>query len=68
MRPFQVALPLDFLEAYQGGVLAYTYRGIPCLKSPLDLAIYMRALWDEKPRTIIEIGSKLGAALFCSVI
>jgi len=69
LRPFQVGLPLDFLETYQRGVLAYTYRGIPCLKSPLDLAIYMRALWDEKPRTIIEIGSKFGgsALLFCDL-
>jgi cephalosporin hydroxylase len=59
----------DFLKAYQAGVLNYTYKGVPCLKSPIDLGIYLRALWVEKPRTIIEIGSKAGgsALLFSDV-
>ncbi|MFV0513512.1 MAG: CmcI family methyltransferase [Jhaorihella sp.] len=45
--------------------MSYTYKGVRCLKSPIDLAIYMRLIWDLKPRTLIEIGSHSGgSALF----
>ena len=60
MRDFQTPLNSSFLKAYQTGVLSYKYKNIPCLKSPLDMAIYMRLLWLEKPKTIIEIGAKHG--------
>ncbi len=62
MRPFQTAFSREFLEAYQRGSLSYTYKGVPCLKSPIDLAIYLSLLWNEKPRTILEIGSKEGGS------
>ena len=42
--------------------MAYKYRGIECLRSPIDMAIQFRAIWDLKPRTIIEIGSHHGAS------
>lgn len=65
MRPFKTAFSADFLPAYQAGTLNYRYRGVPCLKSPIDLAVYMRLLWQEQPATLIEIGSKHGgSALF----
>lgn len=69
MRSFQTAFSGDFLQGYQRGSLAYTYKGVPCLKSPIDLAIYLRLLWQEKPRTILEIGTKAGgsALLFCDL-
>lgn len=64
-RPFKTALPQPFLETYQSGSLRFKYKGNDCLKSPIDLSIYMKLLWDLKPRTIIEIGSKHGgSALF----
>lgn len=49
--------------------MAYRYRGLPCLKSPIDLAIYLQVLWNERPRTILEIGSGAGgsAAFFSDV-
>ena len=65
MRSFKTAFSADFLPAYQAGTLNYRYRGVPCLKSPIDLAVYMRLLWQEQPATLIEIGSKHGgSALF----
>ena len=69
MRSFRTAFSVDFLEAYQRGSLSYSYKGVPCLKSPIDLAIYLRVLWNERPKTILEIGSKEGgsALLFCDV-
>jgi cephalosporin hydroxylase len=31
-------------------------------KSPFDLALYMKLLWDLKPRTVIEIGTQHGGS------
>jgi cephalosporin hydroxylase len=65
LRPFRTGLPAGFLAAYQTGNLAYEYRGVPCLKSPIDLAVHLRLLWKERPATIFEIGSNAGgSALF----
>ncbi len=62
MRSFKTAFDTAFLTAYQQGSLGYTYKGVPCLKSPIDLAIYLRVLWKERPKTIFEIGSKAGGS------
>ncbi|MGI9607255.1 MAG: CmcI family methyltransferase [Acidimicrobiales bacterium] len=64
-RPFATAFDDRFLSSYHKGVMSYTYKGVSCLKSPIDLAIYMLLIYDLKPRSIIEIGSfHGGAALF----
>ncbi|MBO0903073.1 CmcI family methyltransferase [Jiella sonneratiae] len=60
MRSFTTAFTQPMLKAYQAGVMGYRYKGVRCLKSPVDIAIYMRLLWDLRPRTIIEIGSHSG--------
>lgn len=62
MRSFQTAFTRPGLKSYQVGVMSYTYKGIRCLKSPLDIAIYMRLIWDLKPPTLIEIGSHSGGS------
>ena len=62
MRSFHSALQGTFLKHYQDGVLRYTYRGTPCLKSPIDIAIYLRLIWDLKPEMILEVGSKAGGS------
>ncbi|MER9406663.1 hypothetical protein NKI36_21755 [Mesorhizobium caraganae] len=52
------------LSGYHAGTLEYRYRGIPCVKSPVDIAIYLRLLDELRPASIIEIGSKhSGSAL-----
>ena len=64
-RPFPTAFGDELLKTYHQGVMNYTYRGVSCLKSPMDLAIYMLLIHDLKPRSIIEIGSfHGGAAMF----
>jgi cephalosporin hydroxylase len=50
------------LQSIQRGTLSYTYKGIPCLKDPFDLAIYPLLISKLKPRTIIEIGSAYGGS------
>lgn len=55
-------LPVLFLERIQHGTMNYTYKGVPTYKSPFDLALYQLLLWEQKPRTLIEIGSKWGGS------
>lgn len=59
---FQTAFPAGFLGAYQTGVMRYSYRGVSCFKSPIDLALYTKAIWDLQPGSIIEIGSAHGGS------
>lgn len=61
-RGFDTAFPVPFLRPYQAGAMKYRYRGVPCLKSPIDMAIYARAIWDLQPKTVIEIGCKAGGS------
>lgn len=69
MRSFKSPFPPEVLASIQKGVMRYSYKDIRCLKSPIDLAIYLKLLWDLKPRTIIEIGSQAGgSAVFFSDI
>lgn len=62
MRSFRTFFAADQLAAYQNGVMTYRYRGVPCLKSPLDMAIYLRLIDENKPATLIEVGSKAGGS------
>jgi cephalosporin hydroxylase len=62
MRNFKTAFPPEFLPAFQTGTLAYTYKGIACRKNPIDLAIYTKLIWDLRPGSLIEIGSKRGGS------
>ena len=65
MRSFKTAFEPAFLQSMQRGVMAHTYKGVACLKCPLDMALYARLIWELKPRTLIEIGTyKGGSALW----
>jgi cephalosporin hydroxylase len=55
-------LPRQFLEGIQRGTMSYAYKGVPTYKNPFDLALYQLLLWEEKPRSLIEIGSKHGGS------
>jgi cephalosporin hydroxylase len=61
-RPFSSDIPRALLNSVQTGTMRYTYKGIPALKNPFDLALYTRLLWDVKPKTLIEIGSYKGGS------
>ncbi len=70
MRSFKTAFTGLMLQDYQAGVMAYRYKGVRCLKSPMDVSIYMRLIWDLQPLTVIEIGSHSGgsALLFADLL
>lgn len=52
----------DLLMKIQAGAMAYTYRGLPMLKNPFDLAIYSLLLQRARPRTLLEVGSYKGGS------
>lgn len=52
----------ELLMKIQEGTMAYTYRGLPLLKNPFDLAIYSLLLQRAKPRTLVEVGSYMGGS------
>lgn len=61
-RSWHSSIPHDFLLRLQQSLHNYTYRGVPMLKNPFDQALYPLVLWDLKPRTLFEIGSKSGGS------
>ena len=62
LRDSRSDIDYDLLMKIQLGAMAYTYRGVPLLKNPFDLAIYPMLLERERPRTLIEIGSYMGGS------
>lgn len=66
MNPDRLAhgcpLPRPFLQGIQRGTMRYSYRDVPTYKNPFDLALYQLLLWEQKPRTLIEVGSKFGGS------
>ena len=61
-RPWATSLPRETLLSIQKASMGYSYRGVPMIKNPFDFALYPLLLWQIKPRTIIEIGSKEGGS------
>lgn len=55
-------LPTDVLNAFQKGIMGWSYRGRPTWKCPMDLAIYAQILWELQPKTIVEFGSNKGGS------
>lgn len=61
-RNYATSIPQPFLGRLQDAVHHYRYKGVQMVKSPFDIALYPLIIWDLKPRTIIEIGSKEGGS------
>jgi cephalosporin hydroxylase len=56
------ALRRSDLRSIQSGTLRYTFRDVPCLKNPFDLALYTMLLNQLRPTTIVEVGSASGGS------
>ncbi len=61
-RQWNTTLPRETMLSIQNASMNYSYRGVPMIKNPFDLALYPLLIWNLKPRTIIEIGSKDGGS------
>ncbi len=61
-RRFHSSIPSAALHTIQAGSLKYTYKDIEMIKNPFDLALYMQLIWQEKPATILEVGSNKGGS------
>lgn len=59
-RGWRTNIPPALFLSLQAGVKEYRYRGIRMLKHPIEIALYMQLLWEQKPGTVIEIGSHSG--------
>ncbi|MER9249359.1 CmcI family methyltransferase [Mesorhizobium sp. M0590] len=44
------------------GALAQTYKGLLNVKTPFDLHLYTRLIWELQPKTILELGSLQGGS------
>jgi cephalosporin hydroxylase len=61
-RGWRSLIPLKLHVAITQGLVDYRYRDIPMEKHPIEMALYTRLLWELKPRSIIEIGTKAGGS------
>lgn len=61
-RTWNTALPCETMLSIERGSHNYAYRSVPMVKNPFDVALYPLLVWNLKPRTIIEIGSKDGGS------
>lgn len=61
-RRFDTEAPTPLLDVIQQGVLRSVYRGVPFLKSPFDIGIYLQLLSVQQPRSVVEIGTKHGGS------
>lgn len=61
-RDWNSSLPRKALASIHKGTGRYSYRGIPCIKSPFDFALYTRLVHELRPGTILEIGSNRGGS------
>lgn len=62
VRSFDSAIPQDLLDTVQAGVFRTRYKGVPFIKSPWDIGIYLQLLGKHRPRTVIEVGAKRGGS------
>lgn len=52
------------LEGISKGHHNMTYRGVPCVKCPLDYVLYQMIIEEVKPDLIIEIGAYKGGSAY----
>jgi cephalosporin hydroxylase len=50
------------LAMSQGTTDCLQWRDLPLFKTAFDMSIYPMLIWEQKPRTIVEIGSGSGAS------
>lgn len=63
MRSYRSGLTgTKFIAELNKGITSYTWKGVPCLKMPIDLSLYALILWEKKSATIIELGTRAGGS------
>jgi cephalosporin hydroxylase len=49
-------------KAQLNGKAGVSWRGVPLMKDPWDIAMYPMIIWELRPRTIIELGAGSGGS------
>lgn len=62
IRSIYSSLNPDNLQTIQAASFRHTWKGVGCIKNPFDFALYWMLVWQTKPRTIIELGSRHGGS------
>lgn len=58
----EAAISFQTMIMSQGIAECMQWKGQPLFKTVFDFSIYTMMLWDQKPRTIIELGSGTGTS------
>ena len=61
-RSFTPAFDAAIFDSVQNGTMKTVYRGVPFFKSPFDVVVYLQLLSRQKPKTVIEVGTKFGGS------
>ncbi len=61
-RDFATPIPPELLQTIHTGSLRTRYRGIPFVKGPFEIVLYLQLLHRLRPATVIEIGSYHGGS------
>jgi cephalosporin hydroxylase len=59
---FGTEFGVDVLLTCQGAPFLMQWRGVPLMKNVFDFAMYPALIAELRPRTIVEVGSGLGAS------
>jgi cephalosporin hydroxylase len=49
-------------KGQRNGKAGVSWRGVPLMKDPWDIALYPMIIWELQPRTIIELGAAAGGS------
>jgi cephalosporin hydroxylase len=49
-------------KAQNNGKAGVSWRGVPMRKDPWDITMYPMIIWEQQPRTIIELGAYVGGS------
>ena len=55
-------LSIEAIKGQARGKHFIRHRGIPAIKSADDMIIFQQLLWDQRPATVIELGTFLGGS------
>ncbi len=51
---------VQLAKSQQNGKAGVSWRGVPLMKDPWDIALYPMIIWELQPSTIIELGAAAG--------
>lgn len=60
--PLEICKAIDEAKWQRNGKAGVSWRGVPMRKDPWDITMYPMIIWEQQPRTIIELGAWVGGS------